>query len=482
MKLGTCTLAVSLLLSFVACSTRIDKAEAPRPNIVVVMCDDLGYADVGFNGSTDIKTPALDQLANEGMKFTSAYVIHPFCGPSRAGLMVGRYPHKIGAQFNLPPNSETIGKGIDLNEKYISSVLQDAGYYTGAIGKWHLGSVEAFHPNNRGFDEYYGFLGGGHKYFPEEYRVIYEKQKKAGKKVIFEYLLPLERNGKEVQETEYITDALSREAVQFVKEGAKKDDPFFLYLAYNAPHVPLEAKEEDMALFADIKDQDRRTYAGMVYAVDRGVKQLVDALKQTGEYDNTLIVFLSDNGGKVSKGANNYPLKEGKGSTHEGGYRVPMFFHWPDQLQKGQVFEHPILAIDFYPTFAKLAGASIPENKKLDGLDIWDDIKAGENPHDDDMIYCLRHRVGYTDVGVRLNEWKALKVNQEPWKLFNIVEDMSEDLDLSDTHPEILKALVIEAEQWSQTHQQPHWFHDKATGIDWRDDNMPQFEKTFQLD
>ncbi|MGQ1910870.1 sulfatase family protein [Marinifilum sp. RC60d5] len=475
----------AILLILASCNTKKStqtKSSDTRPNILVVLCDDLGYSDVGFNGAKDITTPALDKLANDGTIFTSAYVTHPFCGPSRASLMTGRYPHQMGAQFNLPPNCETIGKGISVDETFISKVLQDNGYYTGALGKWHLGSVSKYHPNNRGFDDFYGFLGGGHEYFPEIYRKKFEKRKKAGDNVIFEYLHPLEHNGEDVKETEYITDALSREAVRFVSEASEKEKPFFLYLAYNAPHVPLQAKEEDLAKFAHIKDEKRRTYAAMVYAVDRGVNKVVKSLKENKQFENTLIVFLSDNGGKLTKGATNYPLREGKGSACEGGYRVPMFFHWPKNVPSGQRFNQPVSSVDFYPTFAKLAGATIPAGKVLDGKNMWDNFQNGKGSHTGEYIYCLRHRTGYTDVGARRDSMKVLRVNQESWKLINLDKDINEQHDLSAKYPDLLKEMVADAEKWSQTHAQPLWWHDEQTGVEWKEYKMPRFDETFKLD
>lgn len=452
-----------------------------HPNILVVLCDDLGYSDVGFNGGIDVKTPTLDHLAEKGTIFNSAYVAHPFCGPSRASIMTGRYAHTMGAQFNLPPNSEMIGKGISKEDTYISKVMQSAGYYTGAIGKWHLGAVEEFHPNNRGFDDFYGFLGGGHNYYPKEYSAKYAKQKAEGKKVIFEYLLPLEHNGEEVYNDEYLTDQLSHQAVRFVTEAKEKEKPFFLYLAYNAPHVPLEAKAEDYAKFADIKDDHRRSYAAMVYSVDRGVEEVVKALKANGQYENTLIVFFSDNGGKLSKGATNNPLREGKGSVCEGGYRVPMFFHWPDKVPEGVHFNYSISALDLYPTFAHLGGATVPKDKILDGKDIWDDFLKNKELHKDETLFCLRHRTGYSDVGVRNGEWKALRLDQEAWALYNVDKDREESNDLSSQYPDVLKRLVTDAEKWSRTHKQPEWWHDEQTGIEWKRDDMPRFDETFRL-
>ena len=453
-----------------------------RPNILVVLCDDLGYSDVGFNGSKDIITPTLDNLASTGTKFTSAYVPHPFCGPSRAGILTGRYAHTIGAQFNLPPNSETMGEGIDVNEKFMSKMLKESGYHTGIMGKWHLGAVDKYHPNNRGFDDFYGFLGGGHNYHPKEYKANYAAAKARGAKVIFEYLLPLEHNGKEVtDDNEYITDLLSNQGIRFIEESSKKEAPFFLLMSYNAPHTPLEAKEEDMEVFASIKDKDRRTYAAMVYAVDRGVKKIVETLKETGAYENTLIIFLSDNGGRPDKGANNFPLKEGKGSVYEGGYRVPMFYHWPGVVPSGMIYDNPISALDFYPTFARLADVAIPTTKALDGKDMWDKFMMNKNVRVDDNIFTMRHRNGFSDVGVRNGKWKAVKAYRQKWKLFDIDKDISETNDVSDAHQDVLKKLVADAEAWSKIHIQPRWWHDEKTGEQWKKDGMPHFDETFKL-
>ena len=484
------------LLATISCTSTKDKSnsktvakatstiETPaRPNILFILCDDLGYSDVGFNGSKDIPTPNLDALANNGTIFTSAYVAHPFCGPSRAALMTGRYPHEIGAQFNLPPNSgETIKKGISLEETFISKVLDEAGYNTGAIGKWHLGSNPEFHPNVRGFDDFFGFLGGGHNYFPEQYRKAYAQQEANGNKLIWDYLHPLEHNGKQIKETEYLTDAFSREAVRFITDAGKTKDPFFLYLAYNAPHTPLEAKEEDLKLFSHIKDKKRRTYAAMVYAVDRGVKRILQSLKDSNQLENTLIIFLSDNGGKTTSGATNFPLKEGKGSAYEGGYRVPMFFNWPNVVPAGNTFNAPVSALDFYPTLAKLAGAEIPTGKKLDGKNIWDNFLMNKDSYKDDNIFVMRHRNGFSDVGVRKNDWKAVKAYNQKWKLFNITNDIEEKNDVKNQHPEILQDLVKDAEDWSKLHIQPFWWHNVKTGVEWKKDNMPKFDETFKLD
>jgi arylsulfatase A-like enzyme len=344
-----------------------------------------------------------------------------------------------------------------------------------------MGIEPQFHPNKRGFDDYDGFLGGGHKYFPEQFQGIYERQRDRGVEHINDYVLPLEHNGQDVKETEYITDGLSREAVRFVKEASAKEQPFFLYLAYNAPHSPLEAKQEDLARFASIKDEKRRSYAAMVYAVDRGVDNLVQTMKAAGELDNTLIVFLSDNGGKLGLGANNAPLREGKGSTCEGGYRVPMFFHWPGNVPAGGRYDHPVSALDFYPTFARLARAKVAADKQLDGKHIWDDFQAGRSPRKGEMVYALRHRDGYSDVGARRDQWKICRTYQAPWKLFNIEDDIGERRDLSDQYPERLREMVSEAEEWSQSHAQPRWFDNLKAAREWKAAGMPKYDATFML-
>ncbi|QDS98495.1 sulfatase-like hydrolase/transferase [Adhaeretor mobilis] len=461
-------------------------AWAARPNIIVIMCDDLGYSDVGFNGATDIVTPNLDSLAKQGTVFSSAYAAHPFCGPSRMGLMTGRYPHEFGAPFNLPEsgkgNEEYYRQGVDVGETLISTVLQEAGYFTGAIGKWHMGTEPEYHPNSRGFDDYYGFLGGGHKYFPKQYKPIYERQLKAGVQSVWDYLTPLEHNGKEVDETEYITDALSREAVRFVDEASQKEQPFFLYLSYNAPHTPLEAKQEDMEVFPNIQDEKRKTYAAMVYAVDRGVGELIEALKSTKQLNDTLLVFLSDNGGQLHSGATNRPLKGSKGDTYEGGFRVPLFFHWPGRVATGKRYDHPVTTLDFYPTFANLANASIPEGKDLDGTDIWEDFQAGRSARPGKSILALRHRNGFSDVAVRRDQWKACRAYNQKWKLHNLDEDISEQHDLSNKQPGLMKSLVAEAEAWSKSHTPPRWFHALEARDEWVKTDMPNFEETFTID
>jgi len=453
-----------------------------RPNILVIMADDLGYADVGFNGSTDIITPELDRLASNGTVFTSAYVVHPFCGPSRMGLFSGRYPHEYGGPFNLPNFStgQYADQGIPVEETLISSVLQKAGYFTGIMGKWHMGQQSIHHPNNRGFDDFYGFLGGGHDYFgPYGYASDYRTYP--------------EHNGvadTSLTMTNYITDVLTEYGVRFLNEAVVREQPFFLFMSYNAPHTPLEAKDEDRAVFPDIINYTRQTYAAMVYALDRGVGRLVDALEAHGELDNTLIIFLSDNGGRTDQGASNWPLRGRKGDVVEGGVRVPFLMHWPNVIPAGTTYDHPISAIDFYPTFARLAHAEIPAGKEIDGVDVWDAILSGTSGRVGHPIFTLRHNPGYGatgehSVGVRQDQWKAVRWTEfgapVTWRLFNIEEDIHEDNDLGALYPAILSNLVHEAKLWSDTHVQPLWFDDYDQEQLWNDRNLPLYDQVFSL-
>lgn len=485
-KMKSFNIVLGLALSIVSCGSRAAepvKKKTP-PNILVVLCDDLGYADVGFNGSPDIITPELDKLANNGTIFTSAYVAHSFCGPSRAAIMTGRYPHQVGVPFNLHSNSseaDADNMGIPTNEVFMPKALQKSGYYTSAIGKWHLGAAPKFHPNKRGFDNYYGFLGGGHNYFPSQYQKQYANQVKAGAKEIRDYILPLEHNGKEVKETEYITDALSREAANSIKVAAKNKKPFFIYLAYNAPHVPLEAKKEDMDVFPDIKDKDRKTYAGMVYAVDRGVGKIVQTLKETNQFDNTIIVFLSDNGGNFDHGANNYPLKGTKGDTWEGGFRVPMFVHWPAKIQGGQKYKHPVSALDLYPTFLSLAKAKLPKNKTLAGKDLSSAFFEGEDVYKEEMIYAVRYRHGYCDVAGRKGNLKVTRMGNEPWLLFDVEKDMGEKKNLGYRYPDKMKEMVGEIADWTQSFVKPLWYYSAMDELLWEEGRMPNFKETFEV-
>lgn len=496
---------ISLAVVFCGMSVSIAEQRASRPNIVFILCDDLGYTDVGFNAKhfgveTDVVTPNIDALAKCGTIFPQAYVAHPFCGPSRMGLLAGRMPHCFGGQKNLPDVAKKLRdynhKGIPESETLISTVLQRSGYRTACIGKWHLGDAKPFHPNTRGFDEFFGFLGGGHQYYP------YLTDKVEPKVNDYQYFL--KRNFDDVRSPEgaYLTDMLTDEAVKFVKRGTFKNNPFFLYLAYNAPHSPLQGKTEDLKFLypnhkpsnpgngVDFRDYEKRqNYVAMVYAVDRGVGQIVATLNDPNEdgdsadsiMDDTLIVFLSDNGGKILQAGNNAPLLDDKGSTHEGGIRVPMFMHWPGEVPAGSVFDHPVLALDFYPTFAGLADAPVPEGKQLDGKNIWNNFLANRDPHKGETMFWLRHHGGGNEVAIRNGNLKAYRKNFGKWQVFDVTKDVGESTDMAKKHANFLSQRIAEGADWAKTHQEPLW-HDTAAGLkSWADSLMPKYDETFRI-
>ena len=353
-------LFISALLIIIATATA---AANEHPNILVISADDLGHGDLGFTGSSEIQTSVIDQLANNGVVVTNGYVVHPYCGPSRAGLLTGRYPARFGMEFNVDYSPYDEHMGLPLSEKTIADRLRQLGYRTGMIGKWHLGAAPPFHPNNRGFDYFYGFLGGGHSYLPENVSVSRPLTNPDGSPNISAragYYSPLLRNGRPTEFDEYLTTALSRDAASFVSAS---EDPFFLVLSYNAPHEPLEAPDELLARYAHIEDPERRSYAAMIHAMDDGIGMVVDALRTSGKLDNTLIFFLSEHGGvypeewmSYADWADNAPFRRGKVSLTEGGIHVPYMVHWPDGLPSGRRFDGLVSALDIAATALAVAG------------------------------------------------------------------------------------------------------------------------------
>ena len=371
-----CFLILLIIAFFFSNCKKAEKAEPSEnkqpPNIIVILTDDQGYQDVGFNGSSDIETPYLDELASNGAKFTNAYVTYPVCGPSRAGLITGRYQGRFGFGRNPLFTPKDSLSGLPLSEQTLAEALKTADYRTMAIGKWHLGAHESQRPLNRGFDEFFGFLSGGHQYFPE----LYTRNDISEVTSQFDaYNTKLLKNNQRIEEAEYLTDALSREAVNFIKKN--QDESFFLYLAYNAPHSPMQATEKYLSRYAHIQDEKRRTYAAMVSAVDDGVGDILNQLRQSGIEENTLIVFLSDNGGDLKFGSNNGELNKGKSSLYEGGVRVPFAMQWKGQIPAGIIYHNPIISLDLFATAVELAEAT-PKNE-IDGKNLLPYLKKENN-------------------------------------------------------------------------------------------------------
>lgn len=478
-----------------------------KPNILFVLCDDLGYSDVGFNqrddsNIKDIVSPNIDRLAEDGTIFTSAYAVHPFCGPSRAGLLTGCYPHEYGSQFNL---AFFVEHGIDRSEVYFPQLLQDAGYRTGIMGKWHLGEAEGYRPTERGFDDFYGWLGGGHLYWSNQLKSVEESTEimntypydSAYNGSYDSYKLAMVRDTsfeKAPDENTYMTDLLTDEGIAFIDRAQDEDKPFFLFMSYNAPHTPLVAKDEDIAALEaapynmKFRTKKRATYSAMIYALDKQVQVLVDALKERGVYDNTMIVFMSDNGGKGPDeldGRKNSPLRGRKGDVYEGGNRVPMFMHWPAGLKNApKVYDNVVSGLDLYPTFINLAQAKVPENEILRGTDLIPHVLNNTDARGEEPYFALRVHSPDNWVSARRGDWKAVSVKRGEWKLYNIKNDIAEDHPVL-TEPEILEDLMKEAEKWSKTHKMPAWFDSYVTynfEKQWNDCGMPAWDETFRID
>lgn len=413
-------------------------AQREAPNIIIILADDLGYADVGFNGSRDIPTPGIDRIAGSGAVFTAGYVSFAVCGPSRAGLMTGRYQDRFGFSRNplLAPNDITMG--LPVSEETMADLLKKANYRTSVIGKWHLGTHKDLHPNKRGFDEFYGFLDGGHRYFPGELVIESGEVRNQNDG----YRTKLLQNSTHVEETEYLTDAFSREAVKFIRNN--KDNPFFLYLAYNAPHTPLQATDRYLDRFAHIKDTKRKTYAAMVSAVDDGVNNILSTLEQLRLEENTIVFFLSDNGGPSRDNASsNLPLRGNKSDYYDGGIRVPFAVQWKGEIPAGLKYNHPVISLDIFATASALAGVR-PKNL-IDGTDLLPYLKGTKNgsPHE----YLFWRNYDRKILAIRAATEKMIVTNSNP-ELYAIASDINEQNNLSGKSQRMVKRLNVQIRKW----------------------------------
>lgn len=418
---------------------------ANKPNILFIVGDDMGYADVGFHGCKDIPTPNLDAIAASGVRFSNGYVSGPYCSPTRAGLLTGRYQTRFGHEFN-PRGGDA---GLPLAETTIANRLKAAGYATGLVGKWHLGSSPAMHPQRRGFDEFFGFLGGEHSYFAS-----------AG---ILRGTVP-------VKELDYTTDAFGREAVAFIDRH--RTEPWFLYLAFNAVHTPMHATGERLAKFPGIGDKQRRTYDAMTLALDDAIGVVRKRLSETGQQDNTLICFISDNGGPVMpgttvNGSSNVPLRGSKRTTLEGGIRVPFVVAWPGKIKPG-VYDRPAIQLDLTATALAVAGVKAENVEGVNLLPFLAGEKSGP-PHD-----ALYWRFG-RQMAIRDGDYKLVRYDAKAdtgagrqkapvsgAKLYNLTKDISETNDLAAAMPDKVKELQEKWEAWNQSNVPPLWGDGKA--------------------
>ncbi len=422
-------------------------SQSPKPNIIVIVSDDAGYMDFGCYGNKTVKTPNIDKLAASGVKFTSGYVSASVCGPSRAGLMTGRYQQRFGYEVNNVPQAmdPTVGlqgedMGLPLSQMTMGDYMKIAGYKSMAIGKWHLGIADRYHPLERGFDEFYGFLGGSRHYFQNDRD--YSRKDNA-----------IRRNHIKQADFNYTTDGFTNAAIDFIDRNKK--DKFFVYLAYNAIHTPLQAKEQDMEDYAFIKDKKGQTFAGMIKSLDENIGKLMGYLDENNLRENTLIFFINDNGGpSYVTPANNGILSGVKGTNYEGGIRVPFMVSWPAVLPKGKTYNSPVISFDILATMLAVTGVKERKSTPLDGVNILPYITGKEKgrPHE---TLCWRENI---TAAVRDGDWKLIRFPDKPAELYNLARDISETNDLAAKEPEKVKDLYGKLWSWEQQLARPLWF------------------------
>ncbi len=397
------------------------------PNIVVFIADDMGWGDVGYNGS-EIRTPQIDQLAAKGMKLERFYV-QAVCSPTRAAMMTGRSPLRTGV---MDPFNPWYTSGLSVDEKLMPEYLRELGYQTVALGKWHLGpNLPEYHPMERGFDSFYGSLNG---YLNHETRVVFGRK-------------DWQRDGKTVHEDGYATHLLASEAVRVI-ENHDPAQPLFLYISFTAPHLPLQAPSTTIDSYADIENPDRQVYAAMVTEMDSAIGQVMMAINQSGMADNTLTMFFTDNGGVTQKGASNGPLRGGKGSPWEGGVRVPGLMNWPGVIGTGSSFDEQVIITDLLPTFIAIAGAELDAPKPIDGRNLWPALSLGESITATPQVLANMGRRGDLHYAYYKDNYKLMSsvstdgtVNNS---LFDILADPYEKEDLAKTHADVLQSMAAE--------------------------------------
>ena len=438
------------------------------PNIVLIVADDIGYGETGMQGNDQIPTPHIDAIAAQGVRFTKGYVTAPYCSPSRAGLLTGRIQNRFGYDYNPTGfRNENPALGLPLEEKTIPELLLPAGYISGIIGKWHLGASPERHPFHHGFDEFFGFLHEGHYYAPWPFEGATTMLRRTtlpggGKgrwisdngRLIYHTTMghnepdynannPLVRGSQPQKETQFLTEAFTREALDFIDRH--QDKPFFLYLPYNAVHSPLQSKNEFVDRFTSIADVQRRIFAGMLTELDESIGQIVDKLIQKQLEDNTIIIFLSDNGGPTKElTSSNAPLRGGKGNLYEGGIRVPFAIQWKNKLSPGQVFSHTVSTLDILPTLLAAVQQPVPED--IDGVDLLPYIQGDTDQAPHDQLFWETP----TYSALIKDQWKIIrhKRNASGWELYHIYEDPEESRDLANGYHSKKMELV---KLWQKT-------------------------------
>ena len=444
---------VVLLLASQATLHATDDAKITKPNILVIVADDLGYGDIGVHGGKDVPTPNIDALAASGVRCTSGYVSAPYCSPSRAGFLTGRYQTRFGHEFN-PHVGEESKLGLPLDQRTIANYLHDAGYATGLVGKWHQGYNREHHPQSRGFDDYFGFLVAGHNY-------LLHKDAEAQTNTV--YAKDMIYRNRELQKLDgYTTDLFTDEALAFMDRHA--DKPWFLYLAYNAVHTPLEVLEKyGKRVPKSITDPDRRAYLSLLIGLDDAVGRITAYLRKTGKDKDTLIFFFSDNGGSGKKpflayntGVNS-PLRGDKGQTLEGGIRVPFFVSWPGKLPAGKTYDQPVITLDILPTACAVAGAK--PDADFDGVNLIKHLTGADttSPHEA-LFWRFGPQKAIRKGKWKLVDWRDFETKQNSgWQLYDLARDIGEKNNLTKSQPEIVAELSAAWDTWNKRNIDPLW-------------------------
>ena len=431
-------------------------AETARPNIVLIFADDLGYCDSELYGCDTTPTPNIKRIADEGVLFTAGYVTSPVCSPSRAGLLTGRYQQRFGHEFLVSKDTH----GLPTNEITLADAIRQSGYATAMVGKWHLGVAEEFLPTNRGFDEFFGVVGSGSDYVDPTREDV--KSSRPGRKPTPTGTAPaakwarrgsnsVMRGTQPIEEEDYLTDAFTREAVAFIE--SHNSSPFFLYVPYTAVHQPLQVTRKYYDRLPHIEDESKRIYAAMTASMDDGVGAILDALEENGLEERTLVIFLSDNGAGVAEYCSNEPLRLGKQTLFEGGIRVPFTMKWPEQLPKGMTYEHPVSALDIFPT--AMAAARSDEssiNTPRDGVDLIPYLTGLKNDRPHDTLFW---RSG-ANWAVREGNWKLIHAGGRNW-LYNLAEDIGERSNRAKERPELVEKLKSAYDRWDSEMIDPAW-------------------------
>ena len=430
-------LALVYFSLLVSCSTSTDS----KPNIIIILADDAGYSDFGFMGSNEIKTPNLDQLAFDGVTFNNAYVSASVCSPSRAGLLTGMYQQRFGHECNLDSD---VNNSFDPNQITIAEALKTEGYNTGLIGKWHLGDKTQNHPLKNGFDYFWGFISGARNYFynpNEEFR-------NSIRNVVENYT--------QTRFDGYLTDVLGDKAIGFINKNHESNNPFFLFLSFNAPHTPMHAKDDVLEKF---KENPRQVYASMMWSMDEAIGNVVEALKENNQYDNTIIYFLSDNGAAMSNDASPFPFKGWKGNQYEGGIKTPMIMTWKNKIKSNTQFDGFISALDIFKTSLEASNVNKEYMINADGKNIMNYLN--DNNIKNENLFWRKDKMAT----VRSGDYKLIRLNDTSTVLYNIKKNYFEDFDLKINKPQVHDSLLKLLSSWESTLIDPNWIENKNWNI-----------------